>query len=99
MPYLPMDSPSIITVEIADGFIPSVMFPQETFFLAHAYPSVRLSVFCWWVFFICDRLSDGNGSYRRLVYRTWSVGEAVSNYFTDGVHSCHRQKYSVGKTV
>ena len=30
------------------------------------------------VFFICERFSDGNGIYRRLVYRrTCSVGEAV----------------------
>jgi hypothetical protein len=44
--------PSVITIEIADGFIPSVMFPRETFFLARAYPSVRPSVFHWWVFFL-----------------------------------------------
>ena len=52
MPYLPTDMPSVITIEIADGFIPSVMFPRETFFLARAYPSVRPSVFRWWVFFL-----------------------------------------------
>jgi hypothetical protein len=44
------------------------------------------------VFFICDRLSDGNGSYRRLVYRrTGSVGEAVDMFLTDEFHCCHRQ--------
>jgi uncharacterized membrane protein len=32
MPYLPTDRPSIITVEIVDRFIPSVMFQRETFF-------------------------------------------------------------------
>jgi len=30
--------------EITDGFIPSVMFPRETFFLARAYPFVLPSV-------------------------------------------------------
>jgi hypothetical protein len=35
---------SVITLEISDGFIPSVMFPRETFFLARAYPSVIPSV-------------------------------------------------------
>jgi len=48
MPYLPMDNPSVITVGVSDGFIPSVMFPRETFFLARTYPSVRPSVFRWW---------------------------------------------------
>jgi hypothetical protein len=81
--------PSVITVEIADKFIPSVMFPQETFFLARANLSVRPSM---GVFFICDRLSDGNGSYRRLEYRrTYSVGEAIGNDFIDEVHSFHRR--------
>jgi hypothetical protein len=28
------------------------MFTWENFFLARAYPSVRPSVFCWWVFFL-----------------------------------------------
>ena len=72
------------------------MFPRETFFLARAYPSVRPSVFRRWVFFfICDRLNDGNGIYRRLVYqRTVSVGEASvffspTNFIavTDGISS------------
>jgi len=56
----PSVMPSVITLEISDGFIPSVMFPRETFFLARAYLSVRPSV-CpsLGVFFICDRLSDG----------------------------------------
>jgi len=36
--------PSVITLEISDGFILSVMFPRETFFLARAYPSIRPSV-------------------------------------------------------
>jgi hypothetical protein len=44
--------PSVITVEIADGFIWLVMFPRETFFLARAYPSIRSSVFRRWVFFL-----------------------------------------------
>jgi len=57
-----MDRPSVITVEIAEGFILSVMFPRETFFLARAYLSVRPSVFHRWVFFfICDRISDEIG--------------------------------------
>jgi hypothetical protein len=34
MPSLQTDCPSVITVENADGFIPSVMFPPEIFFLA-----------------------------------------------------------------
>jgi hypothetical protein len=42
----------VITVEIADGFIPSVMFPRETFFFARVYPSVRPSVFRRCVFFL-----------------------------------------------
>jgi len=42
----------MITVEIADRFILSVMFPRETFFFAHVYPSVRLSVFRRCVFFL-----------------------------------------------
>jgi hypothetical protein len=46
-----MDSPSVITVEIPDGFIPSVMFPREIL-LARVYPSVRPSVFRQWVFFL-----------------------------------------------
>ena len=45
-------SPSVLTVEIADGFIPSVMFPRETLFFARVYPSVRPSVFRRWVFFL-----------------------------------------------
>ena len=79
--------PSVITLEISDGFILSVMFPRETFFLARAYPSVRPSV-CpsVGVFFICDRISDENGIYRRLLYRrTCSVGESVGMVFTDGM--------------
>jgi hypothetical protein len=41
----------VITVEIADGFIPSVMFPRETFFFARVYPSVRPSVcVCFFLF-------------------------------------------------
>jgi hypothetical protein len=36
-----------ITVENADGFIPSVMFPPEIVFFSRAYPSVRLSVGCF----------------------------------------------------
>ena len=32
-------------------------------------------------FFICNRISDGKGSYQQLLYRqTCSVGEAVGNY-------------------
>ena len=47
-------------------------------FLARVYPSVRPSV---GGFFICNKISDGKGSYRRLLYRwTCSVGEAVGNY-------------------
>ena len=66
---------------------------RNFFFLARAYPSVRPSVFCRRVFFfICDRISDGNGIYRRLVYRrTCSVGDAVGICFTDGLHCCHRR--------
>jgi len=64
--------------------------PAGNFFFACVYPSVRPSVFCRCVFFfICDRIRDGNGFYRQLLYwRTCSVGEAVGNYFTDGFHSC-----------
>jgi hypothetical protein len=47
-----MDYPSVITVENSDGFNPSVMFPRESFFFLRAYPSVRLSVFRWWVVFL-----------------------------------------------
>jgi len=43
---------SVITVEIADRFIPSVMFPRETFFFARVYPFVRPSVFRRCVFFL-----------------------------------------------
>jgi hypothetical protein len=44
------------------------------------------------VFFICDRISDGNGIYRRLVHRRIdSVGEAVGISFTDGFHGYHRR--------
>jgi hypothetical protein len=51
------------------------------------YPSVRPSV---GGFFICDRISDGKGNYRRLVYRrTTAVGETVGNNFTNGVHALH----------
>ena len=42
----------MITVEIADGFIPSVMFPRETFFFARVYPSVRPSVCVFFLFAI-----------------------------------------------
>jgi hypothetical protein len=42
--------PSVIIVKISDGFIPSVMFPRETFFLARAYPSVRPSVGVFFLF-------------------------------------------------
>jgi len=54
------------------------MFPWEKKILARVYPSVRPSV---GGFFICNKISDGKGSYRRLLYRwTCSVGEAVGNY-------------------
>jgi hypothetical protein len=43
MPYLPMDNPSVITVGVSDGFIPSVMFPRETFFFG-AHVSVCKTV-------------------------------------------------------
>jgi hypothetical protein len=39
------------------------------------------------VFLICDRISDGNGNYRRLFYRRiTSVGEAVGIFLTDGIN-------------
>jgi len=65
------------------------------FFGAHVSVCKTVSVPSVGVFFICDRLSDGNGIYRRLVYqRTVSVGEA-SVFFsptdfiavTDGISS------------
>jgi hypothetical protein len=56
------------------------------------YPSVRPSV---GGFFICDRISDGKGNYRRLVYRrTTAVGETVGNNFTDGVHALHLKLFN-----
>ena len=74
--------------------------PAGNFFLARAYPSVLPSVFpSVGGFFICDRISDGNGIYRRLLYRrTGSVGDSVGIIFTDGFHCCHRRNESIGKT-
>ena len=87
MPYLPTDNPSVITVEISDRFILSVMFPREIFFFGARVSVCKTVGGCF--FFICD----GNGSYRRLLYRqTCSVGEAIGNYLTDGVNSWHRRK-------
>ena len=89
MPSLPTGfpsvMPSVITLEIIDGYISSVMFPRETFFwLAR----IRRCFRRWVVFFICDRISDENGIYRRLLYRrTWSV----DIIFTDGFHCCYRR--------
>jgi hypothetical protein len=88
MPPSPMDYPSVITVENADGLILSVILPQELFFY-RALPSVRPSVFD---FFICNRISDGMENYRRLVSQ-WidSVSETVNNNVTDRCHALHRQ--------
>jgi len=70
------------------------------FFCARVSVCKTVSVLSVCFFFICDRISDGNGFYRQLLYwRTCSVGEAVGNYFTDGFHSCDWRTYSVGKTV
>jgi hypothetical protein len=70
MPSLPTGFPSVITLEITDGGILSVMFPRETFFWrARIRLYFRRCFRRWVVFFICDRISDGNGIYRRLLYR------------------------------
>jgi len=70
--------------------------PAGNFFLARTCPSVLPSV---GGFFICDRISDGNGIYWRLLYQ-WkcSVGESVGIIFTDGLHCFHRRNDSVGKS-
>jgi len=70
--------------------------PAGKNFLARAYPSVLPSVGGF--FFICDRINDGNGIYRRLFYRRkCSVGESVGIIFTNGLHCFHRRNHSVGK--
>jgi len=67
--------PLVLTIEIADGFIPSVMFPRETFFLARAYPSVRPSVFRRYVFFLfATDLATEMG-----VTNDWYTDERVSS--------------------
>ena len=53
MPYLPTDNPSVITVEISDGFIASVMFPRETFFFV-ARVSVCKTVGGWFFLFATE---------------------------------------------
>jgi hypothetical protein len=53
MPYLPTDNSSVITVEISDGFIPSVMFPRETFFFV-ARVSVCKTVGGWFFLFATE---------------------------------------------
>ena len=59
---LPTDVTSVITLAITDGITPSVMFPRETFFWrARIRLYVRRCFRRWVVFFICDRISDGNG--------------------------------------
>jgi len=64
MPYLP----SVITVEISDGFIPSVMFPQETFFFG-ACVSVCKTVGGWFFLFAIELAME------RVV---------TDDYYTDG---------------
>jgi hypothetical protein len=60
--------------------------PAGNFFLARAYPSVIPSMCPSVGVFFCDRISDGNGIYRRLLYRrTCSIGESVGMFFTDGM--------------
>jgi hypothetical protein len=44
----PSVMPSIITLEITDGYIPSVMFPRETFF----WRARIRRCFHWWVVFL-----------------------------------------------
>jgi hypothetical protein len=54
--------PSAITLDITDGYSPSVMFPRETFFWrVRIRRWFRRCFRRWVVFFICDRISDGNG--------------------------------------
>jgi len=54
--------PSVITVEIADGFIPSVMFPRETFFFgAHVSVCKTVGVPSVGVFLFATDLSTEMG--------------------------------------
>jgi len=79
--------PLVLSRVITDGFIPSVMFPQENVFLrTRILLYYRRCFRRWVVFFICDRISDENGIYRQLLYRRkCSVGESVGIIFTDGM--------------
>jgi hypothetical protein len=68
MPYLPTDNPSVITVEISDRFILSVMFPRETFFFG-ARVSVCKTVGGWFFLFATELAME------RVV---------TDDYYTDG---------------
>jgi hypothetical protein len=96
MPQSPTDIPSVITVENTNGIIPSIKFSRE-FFLARFAVCNTVGV---WFFLITDRIGDGMKNYRRSVFRrTYSIGEAVGNIFTDGLLASHRRNESVSKTV
>jgi hypothetical protein len=58
MPSLPTGfpsvMPSVITLEITDGYIPSVMFPRETFFWR---ARIRRCVRRWVIFLFATKLA------------------------------------------
>jgi len=58
MPSLPTGFPSVITLEITDGGIPSVMFPRETFFWR---TRIRRCFRRWVVFLFATELATEMG--------------------------------------
>ena len=81
-----MDYPSVLTVENSYRCSLSVMFSRDKKNLPRVSVCKTVGVPSVGGFFICDRISDGKGNYRQLVYRrTKAVGETVGNNFTDGI--------------
>jgi hypothetical protein len=100
MPPSRTDYLSVITIENTEGFILSIIFTRRKKKLSRVAVCKTVGVSSVVVFFISDRIRDGTGNYRRLVY-WWidSISETVSDNFTDGCHGLHWRNSSVGKTV
>jgi hypothetical protein len=89
--------PSVLSRVITDGFIPSVMFPRETFFWRARIRLYYRQCFRRWVVFLFATELATEMGFTDDCYTDGSV-PSVSIIFTDGLHCFHRRNDSVGKT-
>jgi hypothetical protein len=94
MPPSPTDNPSVITIENANGCIPSVMFSRELFF-CRASSSIRPLMFRRWLVFLFPtesatewEIADDQHSDGRILLVRSSVIMLPMDFmpYTDGIN-------------